>query len=270
MSASTPNGITSGERLGRTRDLVARWADYVTQPQVAEPDSSLAKDDALFDVLPPSHLAWQGILSAVDHLDSFFGLLDGGKSHPLAPGTLARAGVLGAAHALWLLDAPDRVGRQKRGLRLAHEEFKRDRQTMTDLLDLTGDPAGHVQQRIDTLKEWMDRAVTVGGTLGMTPAQVRHVEDTALIDEVAARYVGTDPGSEDLAKTYKVVWRMYSGTAHGLRWSAMLRADIVAKPDGTAHGYVTHDLEQLDMAANAVALFIGRAIDLYGIRRKPH
>jgi hypothetical protein len=73
---------------------------------------------------------------------------------------------------------------------------------MTDLLDLTGDPAGHVQQRIDTLTEWMDRAVTVGGTLGMTPAHVKHVEDTALIDEVAARYVGTDPDSEDLAKTY--------------------------------------------------------------------
>jgi hypothetical protein len=86
--------------------MVAGWADYVTQLQVAEPGSSLAKDDALFAVLPPSHLAWQGILSAVDHLDSFFGLLDGGKSHPLAPGTLARAGVLGAAHALWLLDAP--------------------------------------------------------------------------------------------------------------------------------------------------------------------
>jgi hypothetical protein len=100
LAAPTSNRITSGERLGQTRDRVTGWADYITHPQVAQPGSSLAKDDTLFGVLPPSHLAWQGILSAVDHLGSFFGLLDGGKSHPLSPSTLARAGLLGAAHAL--------------------------------------------------------------------------------------------------------------------------------------------------------------------------
>jgi hypothetical protein len=105
---------------------------------------------------------------------------------------------------------------------------------VTDLRDLTGDPAGHAQQRIDTLTEWMDRAVTVGGTLGMTPADVRRFEDTELINEVVARYVAASPGSEDLAKTDQIVWRMYSGTAHGLRWSAMLRADIRPNPTGPA------------------------------------
>jgi hypothetical protein len=73
LAAPTSNRITSGERLGQTRDRVTGWADYITHPQVAQPGSSLAKDDTLFGVLPPSHLAWQGILSAVDHLDTFFG-----------------------------------------------------------------------------------------------------------------------------------------------------------------------------------------------------
>jgi hypothetical protein len=79
-------------------------------------------------VLPPSHLIWHGISSAVDHLDAFMGALDGGKSHPLAPSTLARSGILGSTHALCLLDGPDRDERRRRGLHLAHEEFKREKQ----------------------------------------------------------------------------------------------------------------------------------------------
>lgn len=234
MPADTPNRLTPGQRLGQNRALTTRWADYCSKPQLALPGSSLAKDDSLFDVLPTSHLAWQGISSAVDHLDSFFDLLDGGKSHPLSPGTLARAGVLGAAHALWLLDCPGRAGRQKRGLRLAHEEFKRELQLVKDLRGLSGDPTGQAQKRMDTLTEWMDRAVTVGGTLGMTAADVRRFEDTALIDEVAARYVDAVPDSRDLAMTYRIVWRLYSGTSHGLRWSALLRAEIVPNPTKAA------------------------------------
>lgn len=72
--------------------------------------SSLAADDKLFPVLPPSHLAWHGVASAVDHLDMFMALPRSGVSHPLAPNTVARTGMLSGAHALWLLDAPTRAG----------------------------------------------------------------------------------------------------------------------------------------------------------------
>ncbi|MFC7655455.1 hypothetical protein ACFQV8_01835 [Pseudonocardia benzenivorans] len=218
-----------------------------------------------------SQVAWQGISSAIDHLDSFMDLLDGGKAHPLSPGTLARSGILGAAHALWVLDVPDREERQRRGLRLAHEDFKREQQLVTDMRDLMGDPTGTGQERIDILTEWMGRAVTVGTTtLNMTPAAVRRFTDTALIDEVAARYAEAVPDSGDIAVSYRMVWRIYSGSAHGLRWSAMLNAAIERNADGPGgNAYVTKDLSDLAMAASAVAIFAHRAIELYDEQRTP-
>jgi hypothetical protein len=271
-ATAPPNDITPGQRLGRTRAQVNEWVTYVGTPQLAQPGSSLAKDDALFDLLPPSHVAWQGISAAVDHLDAFLGLLDGGKSHPVAPGTLARSGVLGAAHSLWVLDPPERAERQRRSLRLAHEEFRRERQLLIDVRDLGGDPDGNVQRIIDIRTEWMTRAVTVGATVGMLPAAVRQLDDTTLIDEVAARYVAVVPGSAELAKLYRVVWRIYSGTAHGLRWSSLLRTAATPSTDGVpgSGGYVTNDLGDLDLAASAVSVFTSRAIDLYEKRRQRH
>jgi hypothetical protein len=48
-------------------------------------------------------------------LDVFMvALTEGQKSHPIAPSMLARSGILGSAHALWLLDGPDRAERQRR------------------------------------------------------------------------------------------------------------------------------------------------------------
>lgn len=273
--------LTDGQRLCWISERVKAWRIYVEQPQPVLDGSSLAADDALFSVLPPSHLIWHGISHAVDHLDVFMVALTAGKtSHPIAPSTLARSGILGSAHALWLLDGPDRAERQRRALRIAHEEFHRDRQTLRDIADISRDDPGAesspdinvVQQQIDLRTEWIDRAIAVGATLGMRDTQVTApLDETSIIDAVAKRYAIVTPDSHGLVRAYRLLWRTYSGTAHGLRWSAMHRAKIVKNEQGGGgNGWLTNDLADLGMAACAVALFTLRAINLYEIRRKSH
>lgn len=273
--------LTDGQRLGWISEQVKVWRTYVGQPQSVLDGSSLAADDAIFSVLPPSHLIWHGISHAVDHLDMFMvALTEGKRSHPIAPSTLARSGILGSAHALWLLDGPDRAERQRRALKIAHEEFYRDRQMLRDIADISRDDPGTepspdisvVQQQIDLRTEWINRAIAVGTTLGMRDRQVTaQLDETSIIDAVAERYAVVTRDSHELVKAYRLVWRTYSATSHGLRWSAMARAKIVKNEQGGGgNGWLTNDLADLGMAACAVTLFTLRAVNLYEIRRKPH
>jgi hypothetical protein len=186
-----------GERLAQLDQLLEGWRAYIQEPRSVEDGSSLAADDRLFPVLTPSQVAWHGIASAVDHLDMFMALLRSGTSHPLAPNTIARTGVLSGAHALWLLDGPDRVERQRRGLRLAYEEFFRDHQAVRDIAMIENpDPArgpAEMKGYLDARVEWMDRAVAVGATIGMPAKEVKTFNDTQLLDTVTRRLVEQDP-----------------------------------------------------------------------------
>lgn len=276
-----PLAFTDGQRLAWISEQVKDWRTYVEQPQPVLDGSSLAAEDVILSVLPPSHLIWHGISHAVDHLDVFMGALtEGKKSHPIAPSTLARSGILGGAHALWLLDGPDRAERQRRALKIAHEEFHRDRQMLRDIIDISRDdpdtePSPDIsvaQQQIDLRTEWIDRVIAAGAALGMRDTQVTaQLDETSVIDAVAKRYAVITPDSRELVKAYWLLWRMYSGTAHGLRWSAMHRTKIVKNEQGGGgNGWLTNDLADLGMGACAVALFTQRAINLYEIRRKPY
>ena len=264
-----------GERLSQLDQLLDGWRAYIIEPRIVQDGSSLAADDKLFPVLAPSQLAWHGIASAVDHLDMFMALLRTGTSHPLAPNTIARTGMLSGAHALWLLDGPNRIERQKRGLRLAHEEFSRDRQAVRDIATIENpDPeAGLVKMKdyLDTRTEWMERALTVGAQLGMTSKDLRF-DDTTLLDEVTRRLVERDPEAIDLIRAVRIVWRTYSGVAHGLRWPVMYRAEygepIPGGKPGSVEGRVTNNIEDLSMAASSVSIFLINAIDLFEKRRQ--
>lgn len=81
--------------------------------------------------------------------------------------------MLAGAHALWVLDGPDRPTRQRRALRLAYEEFHREHQAVTDIATIeTDDPEQRLAEMADYLDkrvEWKQRAITVGAQLGMTP-----------------------------------------------------------------------------------------------------
>jgi hypothetical protein len=265
------------ERLGQLDKLLDNWRTYISEARPVHDGSSLAADDRLFPVLAPSQLAWHGIASAVDHLDMFMALLRSGTSHPLAPNTIARTGMLSGAHALWLLDGSDRIERQKRGLCLAYEEFSRDRQAVTDIATIeTPDPATRLAEMkgyLDARTEWMARAVTVGGQLGMTAKDVKSLNDTTLLDEVTRRLVERDPENTELIRAVRVVWRTYSGVAHGLRWPVMYRAQygepVPGGKPGSVEARVTNSIADLSMAASSVSIFLLHAVDLFEKRRMP-
>jgi hypothetical protein len=156
---------------------------------------------------------------------------------------------------------------------MAVEEFRQERTAMREISTIMGSQSADVQRVIDTRNEWIARAVEKGATLSMTIKEVsQRPEDTAIIDTVAKRYVETTSSSSehDIVTTYRMIWRTHSGTAHGLRWPALHRTEILGPlARGGASGRLTAGgLPALSMSASAVALLTMRAIDLYEERRQ--
>lgn len=185
--------------------------------------------------------------------------------------------MLSGAHALWLLDGPDRVERQKRGLCLAHEEFFREHQAVRDIAAIqNSDPVRGLtamKDYLDARVEWMDRALAAGATIGMTSKEVKTLNDTGLLDTVAHRLVEHDPENVELISAVRIVWRTYSGVAHGLRWPVRYRTKygepIPGSRPGTVEGRVTNSIGDLDMAASSISIFLINAIRLFEKRRQP-
>lgn len=86
--------------------------------------------------------------------------------------------------------------------------------------------------------------MTVGASLGMTPKEVKTHNDTMLLDEVARRLVEHDPENADLISSVRVLWRISSGVAHGLRWPVVYRAKygepVPGKPGSTEARVTKH------------------------------
>ena len=106
----------------------------------------------------------------------------------------------------------------------------------------------------------------------MTAKEVKSLNDTALLDQVARRLVERDSESTELIRAVRVVWWTYSGVAHGLRWPVMYRAQYGepvpgGKPAG-AEARVTNSVGDLAMAACSVSIFLLHAVELYEKRRK--
>lgn len=270
--------LTMAERLRWAADAVDMWAQSTAEARPVESGSSLAADDALFPLNPVSHLAWFGIAHAVDHLHMFLHVLvRDGLSFPMGPQTLARGGLIGAAHALWLLDGPDRRTRQLRGLRIAHEEWRNERNAYNDVVK-TGEAADGMEETIERRSEWMARAVAAGESIGFDAAKVTtRPLDTTLIDEVLTRYERhdpTEPGLMPMPALYRLLWQMLSGNAHGYRWSSMGRVQFVERggaPDADGvDGFLTTDEEQHFHSVGALMLLINRAFELFDQRRVRH
>lgn len=266
------------ERLQVAADTVEMWRAATGTSRPVEPGSSLAADDAAFPLNPVSHLVWFGISHAVDHLDMYLHVLvRSGHSFPIAPQTLARGGLIGAAHALWMLDAPDRRTRQLRGLKIAHEEWRNERTAYQELVE-SGEAVAGMDNLVVVRGEWMAEAVAAGESIGWTAADVRaRPNDTKLIEDVLTRYESRDPaepGMMTMPTLYTLLWRMLSGSAHAYRWSSMGRIRFAPRGSTTdsngADGYLTTDEDQHFHSVGAMMLLINRAFELYDQRRVRH
>ena len=272
---SEPDQLTTTQRLAQIAAQTEHWRTMTGQLRMVEPGSSLAADDQILPLLPPSYLIWHGIGHAVDHLGmSMNALIETNTSFPLAPQTLARSGMVGAAHALWILDGPDRAERQLRALRMAHEEFRNERTAYREIVQIEGPNSGFASL-VAVRDEWITRTIAAGATIGKTEDQVtQRPEDTALIDSVIKRYEHVKPPEEggSLVGAYRLIWRMHSGVTHGFRWPVMYRTVItqVLSDSEAAGGLVINDEDQLMISAIAMGLLIARAFELYDLRRMPH
>ena len=153
-------------------------------------------------------------------------------------------GVLSGAHALWLLDGPDRVERQKRGLCLAHEEFFREHQAVRDIAAIqNSDPV----RGLTAMKDYPTRAWS-GWTGRWRPARrsarPRKRSRPSTKPGCWTRWLtassSTIPRNVELISAVRIVWRTYSGVAHGLRWPVRYRTKYGEPIPGSRPGTVEH------------------------------
>lgn len=119
----------------------------------------------------------------------------------------------------------------------------------------------------------MQRAIDVGAQLDMTPKDVKDFNDTAMLDETTRRLTERDAEDKELIRAVRLVWRTYSGIAHGLRWPAVYRAQfgepVPGGRPGKVEGRVTNSIADLSMGASSVAIFLLNAIERFEKRRAP-
>ncbi|BBF99356.1 MULTISPECIES: hypothetical protein [Pseudonocardia] len=269
----SPLRLTAQQRLNWIAEQCEYWKRYRESPQVAAPGSILDFDDAVLPESPPSHLVAYRIAHAVEHLEFFlYPLVNGGAGFPTAPNTVARSGVIAAAHALWMLSPGERDERQRRGLRMAHLEAARERTALYEVESTPGAPVAPVrraiwQRQVDRCDDLMAKAIAAGATLDMTAKDVaRAPDDTTVIDHVAKDYIGASSTDDAaLVTAYRLNWRMHSGNAHALRWAALWHSDLMGPfaRGGAAVRITAGGEEGLSMVAAALALFIKRAIELF-------
>ncbi|MEV1295932.1 hypothetical protein [Pseudonocardia sp. NPDC049635] len=269
----SPWRLTAPQRLNWIAEQCESWKRYRESPQVAAPGSILAVDDAVLAEPPPSHLIAYRIAHAVEHLEFFlYPLVNGGVGFPTAPNTVARSGVIAAAHALWMLGPAERAERQRRGLRMAYLEAARERTALYEVESGPGTrdaPTRRAiwQRQVERCDDTMARAIAAGATLDMTAKDVTRVpDDTTVIDHVAKDYIAashTDDAA--LVTAYRLNWRMHSGNAHALRWAALWHSDSLGSftRGGAAVRITAGGEEGLSMVGAAMALFTKRAIELF-------
>jgi hypothetical protein len=121
-------------RLATMFPAIERWAERTrTAPVTPQAGSSLAADDRIFPAMPPSHLAYAGIVTATEHLELFREAFQAtGKLYPAAYFTLLRTALMGSAQAVWLLKPAQRIQRQENALRIVRDDIKQRMGLLSD------------------------------------------------------------------------------------------------------------------------------------------
>jgi hypothetical protein len=256
--------LTPERRLGIIAEQADTWSTRMSDLSTVVPGSTLAQDDAAFPAYPVSHLVWMGLSSGVEHLELFTSALRATRtSRPSGYFTLARAGLLGAAHALWLLDE-DPVQRRRRGVRMAHEDYRQMLAALNRMKDVMPAARDATERQIRRVERRIREVVHAGVSLGMTRVEVKQrINDTALITEVARRLADGQEHQDNLVAAFVMNWSRHSGNAHGLRRPLLLGATVVRDDAGGAHARVTAGVDDLAMAVGAVHLLLSEAFALY-------
>lgn len=263
-------------RLNRMFDAVEGWEARIEQaPTVPVPGSSLADEDRTFPVMPVSQVAYNGLVSAVEHLDYFRSSFQTtGRLYPAANYTVIRSALMGSAQAVWVLGPPTSEARIGHALEIAIDSYNQERKRVGAATELTAEQQGVAEKLIGTLDARLDAAAAVAAGMGKDTANIRKwkLDMTRVIAEaVALVFLDDNPDAELLRSGAGMLWRSQSGHAHGTpgsRLSLINRDDIVS--DGGAHwGAATSSFEQVATAFTAATLITNEAWRLYDQQCQP-
>jgi hypothetical protein len=207
--------MTSGEEerlqaLNRAIEAVNHWESLTGAPLGAwrtQPDSELARDDAVTHPLNVSPAAWAAITAAVSHLaclrDSLF--KHESPSHVLArihthgQLTLVRGALENGSMAIWLLE-PDRA--EERALRRLQQDWQ-EVQQLEAVRRLLESPSAK------TMDERRADRSAIAVRAGVDPMKIGRQPG---YEEIVRKAGGCTPVS---GKTAVVIWKACSAIAHG-------------------------------------------------------
>lgn len=231
------------DEIRQTFRQLDRWSARIREPFIPAPDSALAADENVFRPLPPSEMAWQGLVASVDHLRGFRAWLERGDGDlfPIATFSLLRGALVGAALAAWIL-APDesdmRIGRSLAAAADWYENHSK--------WGLTARPLAISHEHHDaTLQHIQRRAKEVADLrVGRTPAWPR-LYMTSVIRQANAEVWPYDDARELATLS---LWQSGSGDAHALGWPLLTRSHAVVEPSDDGLSTFIGNPSDLDVA----------------------
>lgn len=261
-------------RIKKCFDAARAWEPRIATPGMVEPGSSLAGDDKGLVTAPVRTAASSGLLSAVDHLALMADLPgdDGLNMRPTSLATPARAALLGASQAVWVLSG-DRATRRARALAIAEDERAQHRKFVWDY---TNDEYA----KSNFSEEFMTEMNGLADKLTAEITRIRELRkeypkidsDATTMMREAAEHL-TKGGSVDdqwmrFALAYE--WRVASAAAHGRSWPVFVRQTKKTKTaDGELRSFTT-SAEELGRSLGAATMMTSEALRLWDLRRVNH
>lgn len=196
-----------------------RWRLRARKVERPQPDSELAVDDAAFPHQPISETVRISLISAGEHLRLICDGLKCENIYTMSQYSAARAAIVGATQAVWVLAPEDSAARRERGLIVITETYVQMRKyhqlnlRQARQLQLSPEDQERLREQIKWVKS-REEAVRAARRSN-TELQV------ATFIESAAPVIF--PGDEFRQAGLRQSWNVLSCDAHVLTWSLALR-----------------------------------------------
>jgi hypothetical protein len=264
------------QRLRMMFDTIQQWQNRVEHPPLtAEAGSSLAADDRALPTLPASHVAYSGLLVAVEHLHLFrTAFANSQLIYPTAYFTILRTALMGAAQAVWVLAGP-RQQRVAHALMIAIDDINQRRKLLQDLGTLPTEQQAAADAELRNLATRLDEAEAAATAHGIQLGNItRYTLNMTTVIKQAAQlaFPNNDASSTLIRDRAGFLWRNASGHAHGTPSSrlTLIRTDQVARrPDGSGVGKPDASIENITTVAMNPFSLAKEAWTLYDRRRRP-
>lgn len=222
----TPDEREAYGQIARTYPTLDEWREVVASGFVPSAGSALAEDDEHWPYWSLTEMTNVGLAAAFDHLDAVRTTIEAHRVFPMAQTSLLRAGLIGAAQSVWLLESPDPEVRRTRHLTLVDYLYTEHGKYLRLLLGISPDHPGtigvaeHVHLRGAEVRERRQLA-----------DDRSHFETTRMIEQ-AARAVFLPVYVDDI----RAMWKASSGIAHGLPWPLLGHEGLSQDGPEDGHG----------------------------------